>query len=118
MKTDCFAALVISAETYSGMFFIHTEAAAQASSSRTELWSCSLLKGLGGSGPKQREQTAFTTSPPHSFSFSNSGDVCSQVFPYHSKKEKAKQGLGMYYCYVLESLGQVTRILKKIILEM
>lgn len=37
VKTDCFAALVISTETYSGMFFIRTEAAAQASSSHIGL---------------------------------------------------------------------------------
>lgn len=45
VKTDCFVALVISTETYSGMFFIRTEAAVQASSSRIGLWSCSLLRG-------------------------------------------------------------------------
>lgn len=55
VKTDCFAALVISTETYSGMFFIRTEAATQANSTHTELWPCSLLRGLGGSGPTQRE---------------------------------------------------------------
>lgn len=48
-KTDCFAALVISAETYSGMFFICAEAAAAAaaagaSSSHIEPCSGSLLK--------------------------------------------------------------------------
>lgn len=33
VKPDCFVALVISTETYSGMFFILTQAAVQASSS-------------------------------------------------------------------------------------
>lgn len=67
-KTDCFAALVISAETYSGMFFICAEAAAAPGPAPLTLNSgpAHYWRGLGGSGPKQPEQTALTTSPPHS----------------------------------------------------
>lgn len=101
VKTDCFAALVISTETYSGMFFIRTEAAAPASSSHTELWSCSLLRGLGGSGPTQREQTAFTTS--FSFPFSKQWGSLFPGVPTlwqrkRGREKKAKQGLVFYYC--------------------
>lgn len=80
VKTDCFVALVISTETYSGMFFIRTQPAVQAGSALIGLWSCSLLRALR----RQRAKTARADSLHHfsaSFScFSNSGDVCSQIF--------------------------------------
>lgn len=114
-KTDCFAALVISAETYSGMFFICAEAAAAPgpapltlNSGRAHYW-----RGLGGSGPKQPEQTALTTSPPHSlftllpcqtlssFSLQWGSPVCrySHAAAGWKKKKKrvAKQGLVFHY---------------------
>lgn len=71
VKTDCFAALVISTETYSGMFFIRTEAAGQANSSRIGLWSCSLLRGLRRQRPKTARADSlhhFSASFPFSFS--------------------------------------------------
>lgn len=82
-EADCFAALVIPTETFSGMFFIRAEATAQASSSRIGPWSCSLLRGAWeaeaqnseGKQPSQLQLILF-------FSFqTNRGDVCSQVFP-------------------------------------
>lgn len=85
--------------------FIHTEATAQASSSRTELWSCSLLKGLGGSGPKQREQTPFTTSPPHSpFLFQTVGMFVPRYSNIRARSKKAEQSL-VVRCYGFERLG-------------
>lgn len=65
-----------------------------------------IIEGLRGQRPKTARADSlrhFTASL--SFPFSNSGDVCSQVFPHCSKKEKAKQGLVFYYCEVFESLG-------------
>lgn len=104
-KTDCFAALVISAETYSGMFFICAEAAARPSSSRTELWSGSLLKGLRRQWPKTARTDSprhFTTSfsllcPPPSlfFFFTAAGITCSQVFPHHRRKRNSKTRLSL-----------------------
>lgn len=105
-KTDCFAALVISAETYSGMFFICAEAAARASSSHIELWSGSLLEGLRRQWPKTARADSprhFTTSfsllcpPPLPF-FTAAGIACSQVFPHYRRKGIAKQGLVFHYC--------------------
>lgn len=64
VKPDCFVALVISTETYSGMFLSAPRLPRRAGSSRAELWPRSLLRGLGGSGPNQREQTAFNHFAP------------------------------------------------------
>lgn len=69
--------------------FIRAEAAARASSSCAELWPCSLLRGLGGSGPDQHEQTAFNHStPPFSFSVADSRDVCSRGLSYYTARNK------------------------------
>lgn len=69
--------------------FIRAEAAARASSSCAELWPCSLLRGLGGSGPDQHEQTAFNHStPPFSFSVADSRDVCSWGLSYYTERNK------------------------------
>lgn len=65
VKTDCFVTLVISTKTYSGMYFILTEAAVQASSSLIGLWSRSLLRVLKSFQPKQ--QTQKNPSPIESF---------------------------------------------------
>lgn len=56
--------------------FIRAEAAAQASSSGAELWPCSLLRGLGGSGPNQHEQTAFSHSTPPFLSLLQTAEMC------------------------------------------
>lgn len=96
VKTDCFAALVISAETYSGMCFIRAEAAVQASSSHIGLWSCSLLRGLRRQRPKTaRADSLHHFSASFSFSFSNTGDVCSQVFPHYGTKEQIETRLSL-----------------------
>lgn len=64
VKTDCFVTLVISTKTYSGMFFILTEAAVRASSSLIGLWSSSLLRVLKSFQPKQQTQKSFTNWKP------------------------------------------------------
>lgn len=71
-RADCFATLVISAETYSGMFFIRAETAVQANYSH---WFCSLRRVFGNLNAE---------SPHHcrascSFRFANYLDFCSQV---------------------------------------
>lgn len=107
-KTDCFAALVISAETYSGMFFICAEAAARASSSHIELWSGSLLEGLRRQWPKTARADSprhFTTSfsllcplPPPLFFLQQRGSLVPRYSHTIGAKGIAKQGLVFHYC--------------------
>lgn len=64
VKTDCFAPLVISAETYSGMFLSAPRLLGRPAPLLLDCGPAHIEGGLGGSGPKQWEQTAFSTSAP------------------------------------------------------